>query len=163
MLNQNVSTLNYDNLVNCAGDVGTIKLAAGQGKLLKGSIIDTDGKLLAVRVGATTTTFVKTSDTTYDDTKTYFTESNGAYTKATITVFASGTTYYERVMSTEKAKASYILCEDIQTDETNQTVATVWKNGNFVKNSVVVGKDYILTDADVADLRDVSIIFESAK
>lgn len=108
--NSDCGTVNYDNLVNCAGDVGSIKLAAGQGTLERGSIITEDGKLLA----------------------------------------KGGT-------------ASYILCEKTDTDDTETVTGIVYKNGNFVKNSLIVATDYILTEADVDTLRKAGIIVETAQ
>lgn len=46
-LNKGYGSVNYDNLVIRAGEVGSIQLAAGQGTLSRGSVIDAEGKLLA--------------------------------------------------------------------------------------------------------------------
>ncbi len=110
MMNTDYGTVGYDNLVNRAGDVGSIQLAAGQGTLAKGSVISTDGNL----------------------------------------------------MTTGKTP-SYILCDETETDDTDTVTGIVWKNGNFVKESLLVKTGYTLTDADIASLRDVNIIIESAK
>lgn len=110
MMNTDYGTVEYDNLVNKEGDVGSIQLAAGQGTLAKGSVISTDGTLMA-----------------------------------------TGKT------------PSYILCDETETDDAETVTGIVWKNGNFVKESLVVATGYTLTDADIASLRDVNIIVESAK
>lgn len=64
------------------------------------------GKINKTRFVETTETLVKngeiesyvaTEDETYDSTKTYYTKSGENYSKATITEFASGTTYYEAI------------------------------------------------------------------
>lgn len=109
MLSKDVGSVGYDNLVIKAGDVGHIELAAGQGVLRRGSVIDVDGKLLdAGKV------------------------------------------------------ASYILCDDVETDDTEKTIATAYKNGNYIRNSLIVAKSYKLADADVENLRKVNIIVEAA-
>ena len=46
-LNRDYGSVDYDNLVIRAGEVGSIQLAAGQGTLKRGSVIDEKGKLLA--------------------------------------------------------------------------------------------------------------------
>lgn len=97
----------YDNLVNREGDVGHITLAAGQGKLRRRSVIDSEGKLL-----------------------------------------------------TTGGKASYILAEDV--DATETVTAAVYKNGNYVKNSLIVNSEYILKKSDIDNLRSVGIIVEEA-
>ena len=45
MLNGEVGSVAYDNLVIEAGAVGTVALAAGQGVLFGGSVIDAEGRL----------------------------------------------------------------------------------------------------------------------
>lgn len=110
MLNKNYGTLKYDNLVNRAGDVGSIQIAAGQGILERGSVIDDEGKLLS----------------------------------------ADGT-------------ASYILCDETTTDDTDTVTGIVYKNGNFVRNSLIVDKDYELAQKDIDALRKIGIIVETAK
>lgn len=110
MLNKEVGTVGYDNLVIRAGDVGHIQLAEGQGKLQRGSVITTTGKL-------------------YDGTD----------------------------------APSYILCDETETDDTEKTTACVYKNGNYIRNSLVVASGYTLRDADVETLRKVNIIVETAQ
>lgn len=110
MLNKELGTVGYDNLVIRAGDVGHIQLAEGQGKLQRGSVIGANGKL-------------------YDGTDT----------------------------------PSYILCDETETDDTEKTTACVYKNGNYIRNSLTVAYGYTLTDADVEKLRTVNIIVETAQ
>lgn len=109
MLNKDLGTVDYDNLVIKAGDVGHIELAAGQGILKRGSVIDTEGNLL--NTGKT---------------------------------------------------AAYILCDTVETDDTEKTVAAAYKNGNYIRNSLIVANSYTLTEADVENLRKVNIIVEAA-
>lgn len=45
-LNKDYGSVDYDNLVIRAGEVGSIQLEAGQGTLARGSVIDKNGKLL---------------------------------------------------------------------------------------------------------------------
>ncbi|RDY28649.1 hypothetical protein [Lachnotalea glycerini] len=110
LLNKDYGSVDYDNLVNRSGEVGSIQLAAGQGILAKGSVIDTTGMLLK----------------------------NGA-------------------------TAAYILCDETETDDTETVIGIVYKNGNFVRNSLVVASEYTFTDADADNLRDVGIIVETAQ
>lgn len=110
MLNKDLGTVGYDNLVICAGDVGHIKLAAGQGKLPRGSVIDTTGKLMV-----------------------------------------SGAT------------PAYILCDETEVDDTEETTACVYKNGNYIRNSLYVASGYELTNEDIEKLRTVNIIVETAQ
>lgn len=113
MLNRDLGTVGYDNLVIRAGDVGHVELAAGQGILKRGSIINDDGKLY-----------------------------NG---------------------SADGKQPLYILCDDTETDDTEETTASVYKNGNYIRNSLIVATGYTLTDADVEELRKVNIIVETAE
>ena len=46
-MNSDIATVAYDNLVITGGQVGTTKLTKGQGTLLRGSVIDSTGALLA--------------------------------------------------------------------------------------------------------------------
>lgn len=50
-LDSTEATVSFDNLVIEAGDAGTIQLEAGQGVLVRGSVIDNAGKLF--KTGAT--------------------------------------------------------------------------------------------------------------
>ena len=111
VLNKDYGSVDYDNLVIRSGEVGSIQLAAGQGTLERGSVIDGNGKLL------------------------------------------SGTS--------ESAK--YILCDNTETDDYETTTGIIYKTGVFVRNSLVVAKDYELSDANIEELRDVGIIVEYAK
>lgn len=121
-LNKEIGTVNYDNIVIKAGDVGHIELAPGQGRLQRGSVIDAEGVLY---VGTTA-------------------DSSGNVT-------ATGKT------------PSYILCDDTDTDDTEKTVACVYKNGNYIRNNLVTGAGYRLTDEDAEKLRTVNIIVETAE
>lgn len=58
------------------------------------------------------------------------------------------------------ATAAYILCDTVDTTET--TIADVWKNGNFIAQSLVVAEGYTLSDANIEQLRQVGIIVEDA-
>lgn len=163
MLNTDYGTVDYDNLINRPGDVGSIQLEAGQGTLERGSVIDNNGKLLDEAEAQVVATYAVTADTVYDSDKTYYTESNGVYTEANIDAFVTGTTYYEKIEGVEVRKAAYILCDETETDDTETVTGIVYKNGNFVKDSLVVATGYSLTDSDVDDLRHVGIIIEAAK
>lgn len=110
MIGSDYGSVDYDNLVNRAGDVGSIQLAAGQGILPRGAVVTEGGKLV----------------TDAED------------------------------------KASYILCDDTETDDIDTVTGIVYKNGNFIKNSLIVGTGYELTDDVVASLRSVGIIVEDA-
>lgn len=109
-LSKNYGTIGYDNLINRAGDVGSVQLAAGQGTLPRGAVIDTAGKLLS-----------------------------------------------------ENGTAAYILCDETETDEVETVTGIVYKNGNFIRNSIVTAEGYEFTDIDAANLRGVGIIVETAK
>lgn len=104
-LDSTEATVSFDNLVIEAGDAGTIQLEAGQGVLVRGSVIDNAGKL-----------------------------------------FKTGATPYG------------VLTDD--TDATNAIVATVWKSGKFVKDTVTTDGDINAVDVDA--LRVHNIMLESA-
>lgn len=110
LLNKNLGSVNYDNLIIKSGHVGHVQLAAGQGKLSKGSVIATDGTLL-----------------------------------------------------TTGKEASYILCDDTVTDDTDTVTAAVYKTGNYIRNSLIVADNYTFTDSDAEKLRKVGIIVEAAR
>jgi len=55
------------------------------------------------------------------------------------------------------ADAAYVLTDDYDTTD-GAVVATVYKNGKFVKNSLITSGD--ITDADVQALRKLGIIVE---
>lgn len=109
-LSKDYGNVEFDNLVNKGGDVGSVQIAAGQGTLKRGSVIDTEGKLLA-----------------------------------------------------ESATAAYILADDIETEDDETVTGIVYKNGNFVRNSLIVAQGYAFTDANAGQLRAVGIIVETAK
>ena len=54
-------------------------------------------------------------------------------------------------------------CAQSETDDTEKTTACVYKNGNYIRNSLTVASGYTLTDADVEKLRTVNIIVETAQ
>lgn len=108
-LNKGLGTVNYDNLVIRAGDVGHVELAAGQGELPRGAVIDTEGKLMS-----------------------------------------------------EGGSPCYILCDETITDDLEKTIACVYKNGKFVRNSLYVAQGYELTDTDIEKLRCINIMIEDA-
>lgn len=54
-------------------------------------------------------------------------------------------------------EAAYILTDDIDTSK--ETVATVYKNGKYVRESLILNGD--ITDTDIEALRTVGIIVES--
>lgn len=122
-LNKGLGTVNYDNLIIRAGDVGHVELAAGQGELPRGAVIDTEGYLMSKG------------------------RMIGEEGKQTLI----------------EATPSYILCDDTKTDDTEKTVACVYKNGNFVRNSLYVAQEYELSETDIERLRSVGIIIEDAK
>lgn len=99
----------YDNLILREGDLGQIKLTAGQGTVLRGTVIDTAGAVLA-----------------------------------------SGQT------------ASFVVADDVEVDASADTVANVYKNGCFVKESLIVAESHTLSAVDIANLRQVGIIVEDA-
>lgn len=108
-LDNTVGEMTYDNLIIRAGDVGTIKLAASQGTLKRGSLVTeeaTDGSVLATG---------------------------------------------------GNADASYVLTDEVDTTD-GAVVATVYKNGKFVKNSLILSGD--IADADIQALRLRGIIVE---
>jgi len=106
---KDLSKQEYDNLVIREGDVGQIELVAGQGKVLRGTVVDEAGKVL--ETGAT---------------------------------------------------ASFVVADDVEVDESTATVANVYKNGCFVKGSLIVAEGYALAATDIANLRQVGIIVEDA-
>ena len=115
-LNKDYGSVDYDNLVIKAGEVGSIQLAAGQGTLTRGSVIDEAGKLLAGKAGEETAPVAK-----------------------------------------------YILCDDTETDDDGTVTGIVYKTGVFARNSLIVAKNYKLSDENAEELRDVGIIVEDAK
>lgn len=110
-LSKDYGTVEYDNLVISAGDVGSIALASGQGTLEKGSVIDSRGLL----------------------------------------------------MCTTSSIPAYVLCDKTVTDDEEATTGIVYKNGCFVRESLVTAKGYTLKNTDIDKLRSVGIIVESAK
>lgn len=58
---------------------------------------------------------------------------------------------------------AYVLCDATVTDDTETTTGIIYKNGCFIRESLITDKGYALTDADVEKLRDVGIIVESAR
>lgn len=63
---------------------------------------------------------------------------------------------------TEGMTASYILAEDINTSTTNDVTAEVFRTGKFVKNSLIVAENYLLSVEDEKALRDAGIYLENA-
>lgn len=66
-MNEDMGDVDFDNLVIRGGDVGHIQLAAGQGTLSRGSVIDDTGTLLAADANAR---YILADETETDDTDT---------------------------------------------------------------------------------------------
>jgi len=118
-LDNNVGSMTYDNLIIRAGDVGSIKLSAGQGTLKRGSLVTEEQTMAA-------------TDTTD--------AIDGS-------ILATG----------GKADASYVLTDDFDTTD-GAVVATVYKNGKFVKDSLIISGT--ADDKDFQALRQRGIIVE---
>lgn len=68
-LNKDYGSIEYDNLVIKAGEVGSIQIASGQGTLTRGSVIDANGKLLS-NVASEGAKYILCDDTETDDEET---------------------------------------------------------------------------------------------
>lgn len=67
------------------------------------------------------------------------------------------------LMCATSTAAAYVLCDRTVTDDAEDTTGIVYKNGCFIRESLVTAKGYTITDADIEKLRSVGIIIESAR
>lgn len=108
MLNQKIGEVGFDNLVIRGGAAGHIRLAAEQGTLKKGSVIDEEGKLYAG--GDAQPRFILCDETdTGDEAVTAAVWKSGCYVRGSLVV-AEGYEFTDA--DTESLRDYGILVED---------------------------------------------------
>lgn len=84
-LSKDYGTVEYDNLVICAGDVGSIALAPGQGTLEKGAVIDSTGVLMCATSSIPAYVLCDKTVTDDEDTTTGTAYKNGCFVRESLT------------------------------------------------------------------------------